>query len=255
MRWFYLILSLMLQQSVDCVDGAEPGYISRKAVESVLSYQQQGGPCGPPPSSMEQLAALQEQALGQAMAMRGYNSLGRASTAGPEQRVEHRVEHSLKRQDSTSSSNGLPSGPGRQDAVHRPDGINVPDHLNIPRRRDSGNWSGDRNSASSSSSTSMDNPYLYLVGKVRPHGGPHGVPRSPTSIKPGELSSSSSGGPCDPGYDSYSLSSTDSLPLQLGLRHNLQVRTTTTPRQRASAPAAGTDCASCCAVGSSHQRT
>lgn len=65
----------VLQQAVDCVDGTEPGYISRKAVESVLSYQQQQ-PCGQNSSSaMEQLAALQEQAL----AMRNYNSLTRAS--------------------------------------------------------------------------------------------------------------------------------------------------------------------------------
>jgi hypothetical protein len=34
---------------------------------------------------------------------------------------------------------------------------------NVPGKRDSGNWSGDRNSASSSSSTSMDNPYLFLT--------------------------------------------------------------------------------------------
>lgn len=47
------------------------------------------------------------------------------------------------------------------------------------------------------------------------------VPRSPTSLKGGE--SSSSGSQCDPGYDSYSLSSTDSLPLQQTLKHNLQV--------------------------------
>lgn len=39
--------------------------------------------------------------------------------------------------------------------------------LNASRRRDSGNWSGDRNSASSSSSTSMENPYLYIVGKMQ----------------------------------------------------------------------------------------
>ena len=37
---------------------------------------------------------------------------------------------------------------------------------NLPRSRDSGNWSGDRNSASSSSSTSMDNPYLYILGRA-----------------------------------------------------------------------------------------
>lgn len=33
-------------------------------------------------------------------------------------------------------------------------------------RRDSGNWSGDRNSASSSSSTSLENPYHYIIGKM-----------------------------------------------------------------------------------------
>lgn len=33
-------------------------------------------------------------------------------------------------------------------------------------RRDSGNWSGDRNSASSSSSTSLENPYHYILGKM-----------------------------------------------------------------------------------------
>lgn len=63
---------LDVTQAVDCVDGAEPGYISRKAVESVLTYQQQ------PSSAMEQLAALQEQAL----SMRNYNSLTRASPTG-----------------------------------------------------------------------------------------------------------------------------------------------------------------------------
>lgn len=79
-------------------------------------------------------------------------------------------------------------------------------------RRDSGNWSGDRNSASSGSSTA-DSPYLYA--RVR-H--PPSLPPSPT--RKGELSS---GGSCDAGYDSYSLSSTDSLSLQQGLRHNLQL--------------------------------
>uniref|UniRef100_A0A0A9YM75 Inactive ubiquitin carboxyl-terminal hydrolase 54 n=1 Tax=Lygus hesperus TaxID=30085 RepID=A0A0A9YM75_LYGHE len=86
-------------------------------------------------------------------------------------------------------------------------------------RRDSGNWSGDRNSASSSSSTSLENPYQYIMGKMQTRG--HIVPRSPTSLKGGE--SSSSGSQCDPGYDSYSLSSTDSLPLQQTLKHNLQL--------------------------------
>jgi hypothetical protein len=95
--------------------------------------------------------------------------------------------------------------------------INTTEHLNI-RRRDSGNWSGDRNSASSSSSTTTDNPYLYIINKMQKN---TGIPKSPT-CKSGELSSSSSGH-YDAGYDSYSLSSTDSLPLQQILKHNLQV--------------------------------
>lgn len=86
------------------------------------------------------------------------------------------------------------------------EGINIPDHLNVPRRRDSGNWSGDRNSASSASSTTMENPYLYLVGKVPSNGG--SVPGSPTRTKTDYSSSSS--GVYDAGYDSYSLSSNDS---------------------------------------------
>ncbi|XP_063987660.1 uncharacterized protein LOC135167912 isoform X2 [Diachasmimorpha longicaudata] len=98
------------------------------------------------------------------------------------------------------------------------DGISIPDHLNVSRRRDSGNWSGDRNSASSSSSTTMDNPYLYIVNKMQRNAG---IPKSPTS-KSGEMSSSSSGH-YDAGYDSYSLSSNDSLPLQQTLKHNLQL--------------------------------
>lgn len=78
-------------------------------------------------------------------------------------------------------------------------------------RRDSGNWSGDRNSASSGSSAA-DSPYLYA------RRGPGSVPGSPT--RKGELSS---GGSCDAGYDSYSLSSTDSLPPQQAPRLNFQL--------------------------------
>lgn len=84
------------------------------------------------------------------------------------------------------------------------DGLSIPDHLNQPRRRDSGNWSGDRNSASSSSSTTLENPYLYLVGK-------RGVPNSPTRSQ-GSSQGMTAGPHFDPGYDSYSLSSTDSYP-------------------------------------------
>ncbi|XP_044736606.1 uncharacterized protein LOC123298602 [Chrysoperla carnea] len=123
------------------------------------------------------------------------------------------------------------------------DGLNVPDHLNIPRRRDSGNWSGDRNSASSSSSTTMENPYLYLVGKIQ-HRNSGSVPGSPTRVKPGEHSSVSSG-IYDAGYDSYSLSSTDSLPIQQGLKHNLQLAQIPEVRDH-SRNGVGDDCEKLC---------
>ncbi|XP_060524297.1 uncharacterized protein LOC132700784 isoform X2 [Cylas formicarius] len=99
------------------------------------------------------------------------------------------------------------------------EGMCIPDHLNIPRRRDSGNWSGDRNSASSASSTTMENPYLYLVGKMPPCGG-SSVPSSPTRIK--SDSSSGSSGIYDAGYDSYSLSSNDSSGMST-LQHLMKI--------------------------------
>ncbi|XP_039275985.1 uncharacterized protein LOC111050585 [Nilaparvata lugens] len=116
--------------------------------------------------------------------------------------------------------------PSKQQKSGPPPGLTLcypppsPGHRVELQRRDSGNWSGDRNSASSSSSTSLENPYQYIVGKMQMRG-IGSVPRSPTSLKSGELSSSS--GHCDPGYDSYSLSSNDSLPLQQTLKHNLQL--------------------------------
>ncbi|KAF5300147.1 hypothetical protein FQR65_LT09238 [Abscondita terminalis] len=108
------------------------------------------------------------------------------------------VQQQNKTQVHRTLSNGSSSGL---------EGICVPEHLNVPRRRDSGNWSGDRNSASSSSSTTMENPYSYLVGKL-PHTNPGSVPGSPTRGKCD--SSSGSSGVYDAGYDSYSLSSNDS---------------------------------------------
>lgn len=75
------------------------------------------------------------------------------------------------------------------------------------RRRDSGNWSGDRNSASSASSTSLDGSYYYIAGAKR------------TNVNTGRTINNFSkheymnvGMFADQGYDSYSLSSTDSYP-------------------------------------------
>ncbi|GFW05607.1 inactive ubiquitin carboxyl-terminal hydrolase 54 [Trichonephila clavipes] len=79
--------------------------------------------------------------------------------------------------------------------------FDIPDGANVARRRDSGNWSGDRNSASSSSTTSLDNPYFYVVGNKKFPAGVRNVGR------PGEAPFLT-----DPGYDSFSLSSSDSYP-------------------------------------------
>lgn len=130
--------------------------------------------------------------------------------------------------------------------------LRLPESANVPRRRDSGNWSGDRNSASSSSSTSLENPYPFLVGKS----GRHSNPSSPSGKQPPSLRQhpeyanlgigvnaqnpsqqpqpqpqqtqkrqhpDQPNGNYDPGYDSYSLSSNEAFPLQQSLKHNLQV--------------------------------
>lgn len=107
------------------------------------------------------------------------------------------------------------------ESTQMPDGLSIPDHLNQPRRRDSGNWSGDRNSASSSSSTTLDGPYLYLMGKR--NGNSH--PPSPTRTTQNGISPNGYNGQqlhqfFDAGYDSYSLSSTDSYPPK---HHNPQL--------------------------------
>lgn len=75
------------------------------------------------------------------------------------------------------------------------------------RRRDSGNWSGDRNSASSASSTSLDGPYYCASGVRRACGSPG---RTVNNFSKHEYSNI--GMLVDKGYDSYSLSSTDSYP-------------------------------------------
>lgn len=112
-------------------------------------------------------------------------------TRKPMEMLNQHKQVNIHRTPSNGSSSGVES-------------FNMSDHLNMSRRRDSGNWSGDRNSASSSSSTTMENPYLYLVGKV-PHSN-GSVPGSPTRIK----DPTNNNGIYDAGYDSYSLSSNDS---------------------------------------------
>uniref|UniRef100_A0A336MKB4 CSON000494 protein n=1 Tax=Culicoides sonorensis TaxID=179676 RepID=A0A336MKB4_CULSO len=174
-------------------------YISRKTVENVLSAQQ-----------YQNLNIIQDKIF------RGNNN----SNNNPSNNVpltddkngyiskkqlenilinNHKKSNMLHRSLSadSASQSGSGSPPSGTGSPPNGDGLCVPDHLNQPRRRDSGNWSGDRNSASSSSSTTLDNPYLYLMGKRN-----GSVPPSPTR----------NGQYCDAGYDSYSLSSTDSYP-------------------------------------------
>ncbi|KAK2717632.1 uncharacterized protein LOC136038738 isoform X2 [Artemia franciscana] len=81
--------------------------------------------------------------------------------------------------------------------------ITMSESANTPRSRDSGNWSGDRNSASSASSNA-DNPYSCLVGRGR-------LSSVNSSTKINDISLKVP----DQGYDSFSLSSNDSFPTQI----------------------------------------
>ncbi|XP_053690871.1 uncharacterized protein LOC128739408 [Sabethes cyaneus] len=156
-------------------------YISRKAVQNVLQAQQYQN------LSVIQDKIFQQQQQDTKDDQAGYISKNALNAQMRKQPMNlHR---------SLSAESGQVSPPSS--STSSPDGLSIPDHLNQPRRRDSGNWSGDRNSASSSSSTTLDNPYLYLVGKRN-----GSVPASPT--RQGQF--------YDAGYDSYSLSSTDSFP-------------------------------------------
>lgn len=83
------------------------------------------------------------------------------------------------------------------------------EQLQEGRRRDSGNWSGERNSSSSSSSTSLDNPYaLPNIKRFQ----------KPLVPCPPEYANSMAAA-LDKGYDSYSISSTDSYSGPPGSPH------------------------------------
>lgn len=109
-------------------------YISRKAVENILSQQK--------------IHWQQQQQLQSSSSKMSYNS-GSAGNRNSNSSLES-FENALKMR--------LHSNEVKFDMT---------DGSNMARRRDSGNWSGDRNSASSSSSTSQENPYFFLVGKSK----------------------------------------------------------------------------------------
>ncbi|XP_073829478.1 ubiquitin specific peptidase echinus isoform X2 [Musca autumnalis] len=173
-------------------------YISRKTVENVLNAQYQN------------LSIIQDKIFPQdekdINALNNYQQRKSLEAVLNSQLARKHQQH-LQLQRSHSAESGHVSGGGSSassttsstnSSSPPSDGLTIPEHLNQPRRRDSGNWSGDRNSASSASSTTLDNPYLYMVGKRSAAA----VPQSPTR----------NGLPYDPGYDSFSLSSTDSYP-------------------------------------------
>jgi hypothetical protein len=166
-------------------------YISRRTVENVMNAQNQ----------YQNLNVIQEKIF-----FNNPNNLtssGNSSSSSEEKeyisrsQLEAQKKQQLGRSLSAESAS-VSSSPSNSD------GLSIPDHLNQPRRRDSGNWSGDRNSASSSSSTTLDNPYMFLMNKRT-----NSMPPSPT--RNGQF--------YDAGYDSYSLSSTDSYPPKHPVMH------------------------------------
>ncbi|XP_076317945.1 uncharacterized protein LOC143229469 [Tachypleus tridentatus] len=82
----------------------------------------------------------------------------------------------------------------------------------VLQRRDSGNWSSDRNSASSASNTSLDCPYFYVVGNKKPSANTSGHKIIQDGLKYRQHDYTNVGMYSDKGYDSFSLSSTDSYP-------------------------------------------
>ncbi|KAL0280888.1 UNVERIFIED_CONTAM: hypothetical protein PYX00_002052 [Menopon gallinae] len=246
-----VILSRSLDGKVD--PSNDPGYISRRAVENVLTYQQQLSRTNAANLDAQQKRlsgsyqdgkvrmnglelyrsnSMSQRTLPNNLELNRSNSLTKSSK--PVQRsdsTESERSSVFNRTESETDSvtgfrgfgrvnmeNGIRYGrtcsesdSGNYSGLQRNNSSGA-ESVNAPRRRDSGNWSGDRNSASSSSSTSMENPYLYIVGKMQQRNG--AVSRGPTAKRDGHF---------DQGYDSYSLSSTDSLPLQQGLKHSLQL--------------------------------
>lgn len=162
-------------------------YISRRTVENVINAQYQN------------LNVIQEKIF--------FNNSNNLTSSGNSSSSSEEKEYISRSQlEAQMAKKQLGRSLSAESAsVTNSDGLSIPDHLNQPRRRDSGNWSGDRNSASSSSSTTLDNPYLFLMNKRNTS-----VPPSPTRVN-GQF--------YDGGYDSYSLSSTDSYPPKHPVMH------------------------------------
>uniref|UniRef100_T1IU18 USP domain-containing protein n=1 Tax=Strigamia maritima TaxID=126957 RepID=T1IU18_STRMM len=160
-------------------------YISRKAVENVLNYQK-----------------LQRQRT-----LSGGGSRNSNSSLESFDSVLLRNMHNFP----NAKTENEPIWDGKLDPGQILDPANL-----VNRRRDSGNWSGDRNSASSSSSIEPISNRKTINKRIV--NGSAGVPNT-TGGKPVEMLSNPT---YDPGYDSYSLSSNDSFPLSQS-KHNQQL--------------------------------
>ncbi|CRK92326.1 CLUMA_CG005859, isoform A [Clunio marinus] len=162
-------------------------YISRRTVENVINAQYQN------------LNVIQEKIFYNNSNNNNNNltSSGNSSSSSEEKEYISRSQLEAQMAKKQQLGRSLSAESTSVSSSPNSDGLSIPDHLNQPRRRDSGNWSGDRNSASSSSSTTLDNPYLYLMNKRN-----SSMPPSPT--RNGQF--------YDAGYDSFSVSSTDSYP-------------------------------------------
>ena len=157
------------------------------------------------------------------------NYIARNKSDSTDPMYSSRIEAGRQRSTSCSDSNNV----SRSSISYDPkfddkDLPRIPDSENVPRRRDSGNWSGDRSSASSSSSTSIENNMPYIISNSvlskqqleSPQYANLGIGANhvlPVIHANQPLTHN------DPGYDSYSLSSNDSFPIQQSLKENLQV--------------------------------
>jgi hypothetical protein len=181
-------------------------YVSRRSVENSMCGQYQN------------LDVIQEKIFYN-NANNNLTSSGNSSSSSEEKEYLSRsqLEAQMMKKQQLGKSLSAESTSASSSPSHS-DGLSIPDHLNQPRRRDSGNWSGDRNSASSSSSTTLDNPYLYLMNK-RNNNTNNGNGNNNNNNNSMPASPTRTGQFYDAGYDSYSLSSTDSFPSKHPVMH------------------------------------
>ncbi|XP_022240584.1 inactive ubiquitin carboxyl-terminal hydrolase 54-like [Limulus polyphemus] len=167
-------------------------YINRKAVESVLNAQK-----------LKRQRSLNEN----------YNSAtGNRHSASSLESFDNNIQ-------TRNALNKMPNLKGELSGT-----------ANVLWRRDSGNWSGDCNSGSSSSGTSFDTLYIYGIGsKKLTTNKAIGHQNAPDNTRSCQHNYINVGILPDQGYDSFSLSSTDSYPSVPGSPASSDLRLTQIP--------------------------